>query len=474
MTKSNDKSFPKSFWVVWGVEFWERFGYYGVQAIIALYFVHHLGYTQKESFYIFGSFSAFVYGFVWLGGWIGDHYLGAKRTLLLGASILTLSYAALALSTKGTVFYALAAVVVGNALFKANPSSLIAKIYNKDTGKLDGAMTMYYMAINLGSITSMVLTPILAQSYGWPIAFALCSFGMAIGLMNYLVFNHHLAELTTPAGKVPLCLKKLSVTILGAVIGIVVIAHILSHIMLATIIVYTVVTVSLMYFLKIAFSLQGRERARMLIAFFLILEGILFFVMYNQMPTSLTFFAVHNINNHVLGMNITPAEYQVLNPVVIVIMSPILAWVYRRWESTHVTKFCAGMTLCAFAFLVLGIPQYTSTTGLASPLWLVLTYFLQSTGELLISGLGLAMVASLCPKERTGFVMGVWFLGAMLAGPLGAAVGALSSPPTGVTLTAAQSIVVYGHVFVLLGSITLTITAFMWATRPWFNKYIKD
>lgn len=469
-----NKSFPKPFWVVWGVEFWERFGYYGVQAILALYFVKHLGYSQKQSFYVFGSFSAFVYGFIWLGGWIGDHYLGAKRTLLLGATLLFISYGALALSTKATVFYALAGIIVGNALFKANPTNLISKMYNKDTHRLDGALTIYYMAINLGSIASMTLTPILAIKYGWDCAFWLCSFGLFIGLMNYGVFRHYMGDISTRAGTLPLCIKRLSTVLCGALVGIYVIAHILSHLNLSIAIVYIVSALCLLYFLRIAIQLKGLERIRMLIAFVLILEGVLFFVMYNQMPTSLTFFAYHNVNNLFLGITIPAAEYQVLNPIVIVLMGPVLAWIYRRWHSTHVTKFCTGMTLCAFAFLSLSASQLFQHGGLVSPLWLVLSYFLQSTGELLISGLGLSMVSSLCPKNYTGFVMGIWFIGVMLAGPIGAFVSSATSPAVGSHLTTMQSLHVYSHVFLVLGAFTLLISAITWILRPLFNRYILE
>src|SRR3990167_1911263 len=170
----------KPFWVVWAIEMWERFGYYGMQAILSLYFVQQLGYSEKQSFYIFGSFSAFSYGFIWVGGWIGDNYLGAKRTLTLGAVILMLSYVALALSNQQTIFFALAGIAVGNALFKANPSSLISKMYAKGDAKLDGAMTLYYMAINVGSMLSMAVTPIIARNYGWPLAFSLCSLGLLL------------------------------------------------------------------------------------------------------------------------------------------------------------------------------------------------------------------------------------------------------------------------------------------------------
>ena len=155
MNKTN-KSFSAPFWIVWAVEFWERFGYYGFQAIIALYFTHKIGLTQKETIYLLGSFFAFSFGFIWVGGYIGDKVLGAKRSIILGAFILGISYVSFLFIDKETIYYTLAGIIIGNAIFKANPSSLISKMFDKGDSRLDGAMTMYYMAINIGCINIYV------------------------------------------------------------------------------------------------------------------------------------------------------------------------------------------------------------------------------------------------------------------------------------------------------------------------------
>ena len=463
---------PKPFWVIWGIELWERFGFYGVQAILAMYFVKQLGYSEAESFYVFGSFSAFVFGFVWIGGWIGDNYFGAKRTILFGAIVLMLSYVALALASHQTVFYALAGIVVGNALFKANPSSLVSKMYEKGDPALDSAMTLYYMAVNVGSMLSMALTPVIAQHLGWTWAYGVCAFGLMLGIINYIAFHGLLTSLSTGVGKQPLNAQRLLVLLIGSAAAIAVVAQLLTHTVLCTWIVWIVVTTGFVYFLKIAFSLESYSRNRMLVAFILLLEGVLFFVLYNQMPTSLTFFAAHNINNQLWGWSIPPAEYQVLNPMVIVIASPILAWLYQRFHATHVTKFCIGMSLCAIGFLVLVLPQFTASSGLASPWWMVLTYTFQSVGELLISGLGLAMVAELCPKAMSGYVMGMWYLTVMLAGPIGAWVGAMTAPPGYEQLTTIASMQLYGEVFFKLGLVTAALAMLMWIARPALNRLL--
>lgn len=465
---------PRAFWVIWGIELWERFGYYATQAILALYFVNHLGFSQELSIYTFGSFSAFVYGFVWVGGYVGDTYLGAKRTVTLGAIVLLISYIALALSTQATIFYALSGIIVGNALFKANPSSLISKLYKKGDPALDGAMTLYYMAINLGSFISMLIAPIAAQAFGWEAAFWISALGLLLGILNYVTFYQVLGSIPVKSRSRATILNRLVIIIIASTVFIIVFGQLLPHTTICYVIVYIVVAGGFLYFLRTALSLKGPDRIRMLIAFLLILEGIVFFVLYNQMPTSLTFFAVHNIDNDVFGWMIPAASYQVLNPLVIIIASPILAVVYKRVPGTHVTKFCFGMTLCSFAFLVLYLPRFSaSSSGLASPWWMVLTYTLQSTGELLVSGLGVAMVAELCPRTMSGFVMGIWFLTSMLAGPIGAFVGNMTSPPSnGKVLNTLESLDTYTNVFFQIGIVTLVIAIIMWLSRPTLNKYI--
>ncbi|STU96072.1 tripeptide transporter permease [Klebsiella pneumoniae] len=151
----------------------------------------------------------------------------------------------------------------------------------------------------------------------------------------------------------------------------------------------------------------------MIVAFLLMVEAIVFFVLYSQMPTSLNFFAIRNVEHSILGLAFEPEQYQALNPFWIMIGSPILAAIYNkmgdRLPMPH--KFAIGMVLCSGAFLVLPLgAKFASDAGIVSVNWLILSYALQSIGELMISGLGLAMVAQLVPQRLMGFIMGSWFL----------------------------------------------------------------
>ncbi len=114
---------PRAFYLIFSIELWERFGYYGLQGIMAVY-VKQLGMSEADSITLFSSFSALVYGLVAIGGWLGDKVLGTKRVIMLGAIVLAIGYALVAgpamtpLSSMG-----MATIAVGNGLFKANPSS---------------------------------------------------------------------------------------------------------------------------------------------------------------------------------------------------------------------------------------------------------------------------------------------------------------------------------------------------------------
>ncbi|EMS7070095.1 MFS transporter [Escherichia coli] len=429
---------PKAFYLIFSIELWERFGYYGLQGIMAVYLVKQLGMSEADSITLFSSFSALVYGLVAIGGWLGDKVLGTKRVIMLGAIVLAIGYALVAWSghDAGIVYMGMAAIAVGNGLFKANPSSLLSTCYEKNDPRLDGAFTMYYMSVNIGSFFSMIATPWLAAKYGWSVAFALSVVGLLIAIATWLLHNQEVARMA-----------------LGVVaFGIVVI------------------------FGKEAFAMKGAARRKMIVAFILMLEAIIFFVLYSQMPTSLNFFAIRNVEHTILGLAVEPEQYQALNPFWIIIGSPILAAIYNKMGDTlpMPTKFAIGMVMCSGAFLILPLgAKFASDAGIVSVSWLVASYGLQSIGELMISGLGLAMVAQLVPQRLMGFIMGSWFLTTAGANLIGGYVAGMMAVPDNVT-DPLMSLEVYGRVFLQIGVATAVIAVLMLFTAPKLHRMTQD
>lgn len=159
-----------------------------------------------------------------IGGWLGDKILGTKRVIMLGAVVLAIGYALVAWSghDAGIVYMGMAAIAVGNGLFKANPSSLLSTCYAKDDPRLDGAFTMYYMSVNIGSFFSMLATPWLAARYGWSTAFALSVVGMLITVVNFAFCQRWVKSYGSKPDFEPINFRNLLLTIVGIVVLIVV------------------------------------------------------------------------------------------------------------------------------------------------------------------------------------------------------------------------------------------------------------
>src|SRR3990167_4682697 len=162
---------PRAFYMIFMLEIWERFGFYTTQGLLTLYFIRGLGMTDVNAYYTFGAFSALLYGMVAVGGFIGDHLFGTKRTLVLGLIVLAMGYLALALLQSTHIYSALALIAIGNGLFKANPSNLLSRCYDKNDPRLHGGFTLYYMAINLGAIIALIMGPTLSSHFGYSYAY---------------------------------------------------------------------------------------------------------------------------------------------------------------------------------------------------------------------------------------------------------------------------------------------------------------
>ncbi|MGF1834225.1 oligopeptide:H+ symporter [Photobacterium sanguinicancri] len=469
---------PKPFKMIFFIELWERFGYYGLQGILAVYFVEQLGFTQQDSFVTFGAFAALVYGLVSVGGYVGDHILGTKRTMVFGAIVLAVGYFLMGFSILEPTFiyYALGAIAVGNGLFKANPSSLLAKCYEEGDSRLDGAFTLYYMSINIGSLVSLSLSPVIAASYGYATAFVICGFGLLASLLSYVVLRRTVDGIGSDADSAPMNVKYLGMVGAGTLVSIFICAWLLQNIFMANLVLGLIGVGVVSIFMKETFKVTGAARKKMIVAFVLMLQAIVFYVLYAQMPTSLNFFAIYNVRTEFFGFNINPVSLQALNPFWVVLCSPILAYLYTYYGSrgrdlSMPGKFTVGMFMCAFGFLSVAAAGlwFADQTGMVSVGWMVLVYLFQSLGELLISGLGLAMVASLVPQRLMGFTMGAWFLTQAASFIIGGYVATFSAAPENVT-DPLQTLPLYTEVFQNIGLVTLAVAVVMALASPMLTR----
>ena len=469
---------PKPFFMIFFVELWERFGYYGVQGILAVFFVKQLGFSQEQAFITFGAFAALVYGLISIGGYVGDHLLGTKRTMVLGAIVLALGYfmTGLSLHKPDLIFIALGTIAVGNGLFKANPASLLSKCYPPKDPRLDGAFTLFYMSINIGSLLSLSLAPIIADKYGYAVTYNLCGIGLVVALLVYFCCRGMVRDIGSEPDSKPMNLKNLLLVLIGTVVMVYVCAWLMHNVKVANIVLIVLSIIVIFFFFREAFKQNRSDRNRMYVAFVLMIEAVLFYILYAQMPTSLNFFAINNVHHEILGFAINPVSFQALNPFWVVVASPILASLYTRFgakgkDLTMPAKFTLGMFLCSLGFLTAAAAGlwFADAQGLTSPWFIVLVYLFQSLGELMISALGLAMVAALVPQYLMGFILGMWFLTQAAAFLLGGYVATFTAVPEGISYDM-DTMEIYTGVFSKIGIATFIIAIIMAAMVPWLNR----
>lgn len=438
------------------VEMWERFGYYGMTAVVLLYMVQRLGYTDERANLTFGAFTAMVYAAPAVGGWIGDRVLGSRRMTVVGALVLALGYVLLAIP-GGPLFAALGVIAVGNGLFKANPANLVSRVYDGDPSRIDGAFTLYYMAVNVGATLSQLATPVIAERAGWNVAFAVCAGGMLLGVVNYALMRRHLVRFGSPPDFAPLEVRKLLLVLAGSAVAAAFVALVVQSLSLARAVVW-LATAVLVGVLGVLIARGNPQERRGLVAVaILTAQGILFFVFYQQMSTSLTLFALRNVDLRVGGYAIPAAQLQALNPLWIFVLSPLVAWSYARLargrgDLSIGAKFALGFAVLAAGFLLFGISARFAHQGRVSIGWMVAGYGLYSLGEILISGLGLAMVARFVGPRMRGFVMGIWFLATGISQYLGSYVANFASVPENVT-DPVRTLPLYAHLFLGLGGV---------------------
>ena len=452
----------RSFRTVFLIELWERFGYYGMAALLVLFMVQKLGFDDQKANLTWGAFAALVYAAPAIGGWIGDKVLGARRTLVIGAVVMALGYGLMSVPSDNLwlLYCALGVVVVGNGLFKANSANLVRRIYEGDDARIDAAFTWYYMAVNVGSTLSQLLTPWIAAHYGWHAAFAVCSAGLLLGLLNYLLLRDTLAQVGSLPDELPVQWAKLLAVLAAGAASVLVVAFVLQHREIAVLLVYLAGLVVLGIFGWLIAKGGKGERAGLVAALVLTAQVILYFIFYQQMTTSLTLFALRNVdwNQSLFGSHLftwIPAQYQVLNPLWIFLLSPALAWLYTRMgrrgnDLPIAAKFAFGFVMVAAGFFVFGLSGATAVGGKVSSWYMVLGYGFCSLGELLVSGLGLAMMARYVPARMGGFMMGAYYVAVGISQYLGSVVANYASVPEGVT-DPLQTLPIYTGLFNRLG-----------------------
>ena len=393
---------PKGLYLLFFVEMWERFSFYGMRALIVLYMIQSLTYSVEKAGNIYGLYTGLVYLTPLIGGYLADRYFGQRKCITTGAIFMSCGLFLLAFGHKSLFLLSLFLMIIANGFFKSNISSVLGLLYGNDNEKKDSAFTVFYMGINLGAFLSPLVCGTLAVKYGFEWGFASAGCGMLIGLILYKLFEN---KLLGESGLNPV--QKVENPIESEV-------------------VHT--------------KAQNMQFISLLI---LMAFTIPFWICFEQAGSSLTLFAQYSTDRFLFGHEIPTGYFQSLNPLFIITLAPLMSilWEYLRSKSkepTSVEKFAIALFLMTIAYAVMAFAGFLSAASNVSPLWLVGGYFIMTVSELCLSPIGLSLVSKLAPKKFLSLTMGTWFLtsffGNMIAGVLGGKYESMGATKLFVTL----------------------------------------
>ncbi|HVM22523.1 MAG TPA: peptide MFS transporter [Sphingomicrobium sp.] len=438
---------PRGLYVLFFAEMWERFSYYGMRALLIFYLVQHWMFSDERGSVIYGAYTALVYITPVVGGYIADRYLGQRKAVLFGAVLLTFGHFFMAFEGSGgqadptiNIFWlALSFIIVGSGFLKANISVIVGQLYPRTDVRRDGAYTIFYMGINLGAALGSFLCGYIGQTYGWRYGFGLAGFGMLAGLIVFIVFTPLLmgkGESRDPARlrsrvagiKFEWLLYLVGLGMVVAIWGLIQFQEAIGWLLL----VFGVILVSYVMYTAVA-KLPREDRDRIFAAMFLIVGSILFWALFEQAGSSLNLFTDRHVDRVMLGVDWPAATFQSINPVYIILLAPLFAWLWtalgrRGLEPSTPAKFGLAMIQLGGGFLVLVFGAYA--VGLETPtpvIFIFLIYLLHTTGELCLSPVGLSAMNRLAPAHMASLIMGTWFFasatGNFAAGLIAAATG---------------------------------------------------
>lgn len=436
---------PKGLFVLFFAELWERFSFYGMRGLLVLYLVKGLSFGDGDAKATYGAYLGFVYFTPLIGGMLADRFLGYRRAIITGGFLMVAGQFLMMYKDPQVMTVALGLIIAGNGFFKPNISALVSKLYPANDPRRDSAFTIFYMGINIGAFTAPLACGALGEKFDWQYGFGLAGVGMIIGQLVFMSFLKQLGPHGLPPRpealneKVGGFLPKTWLVYLGVLLFVPVAAtamHWPNYLIKLNLVAGGVFFV---YMLFEAFRCTPVERDRIIVAMTLAAFSIVFWACFEQAGSSLTLFADTEIDRTVSSWTIPVSWFQSVNPIFIVMLGIPFAAMWSTLERRNrapsaPVKFALGLFQLALGFLVLAYAARISAGegGIkASFWWLVLGYFLHTTGELCVSPVGLSSMTKLAPARLTGLMMGFWFLCASLAGALSGLIAKLTGEGEG-------------------------------------------
>ena len=474
---------PKGLFTLFFTEFWERFSYYGMRAILVYYMYYEvskggLGLDQTLALSIMSIYGSLVYMSGIIGGWLADRVFGTSRSVFYGGVLIMLGHIALAIPGSVALFFvSMVLIVLGTGLLKPNVSSIVGDIYSPEDGRRDSGFSIFYMGINLGAfISPLIVGSKVIMETSFHLGFGIAAVGMFVGLIVFMVTKKKSLGLAGTYVANPLSPneKKKVYTIFGIAIVIIAIlvaisipTGLLTFDSFIALVGILGILIPTCYFIVMYRSPKTNEveRSRLVAYIPLFIASVMFWAIQEQGATILANYADTRTKLEFAGITISPAWFQSLNPLFIITLAPLFAWIWLKLGDRQPTipkKFSFGILLAGVSFLVILLPAYFGgPDSLVNPLWLVLSYFICVLGELCLSPVGLSATTKLAPAAFSAQTMSLWFLSNSAAQAINAQLVKFYTPETEMAY------------FGTIGGIAIVLSIILFALSPRIQGHMK-
>jgi POT family proton-dependent oligopeptide transporter len=448
---------PRGLATLFMTEFFERFTYYGMRALLVLFLVAAtdavnpgFGMDRETAGAIYGLYTGAVFLGSLPGGWIADRLIGQRNAVFWGGILIMLGNFTLAIPSSPPVFYlGLAVITIGVGLLKPNISAIVGSLYEGlPSARRDAGFSIFYMGINAGAFLAPIVAGTVGEAWNWRGGFFIAGLFMGLGVIQFKLTERYLgsAGLAPSTNSVERRRGWLAVAIGSAVVTLAAVAMFFGYVpvdvtRLAQVFGAAMIALAFAFFgyVLLFAKLNAEERKRVAVIAIFFLCAAVFWAGFEQQATTFNLFALDFTDRSLLGSwfpeGVHPASwYQSANPIFIVIFAPFFAWMWvalgaRQLNPSAPIKFGLGLVLLGVGFLVMVFAaQLVVATGNdVAPTWLLLAYLIHTFGELCLSPVGLSNVTKLAPPRFVGQMMGTWFLGSavgnLFAGLIGGEIG---------------------------------------------------
>ena len=423
MAKLTNNRYPYSLKTLFFTEMWERFSYYGMRALLVLYLVNSLNYSNTEALHIYAIYTGLVYLTPIIGGYLADKYLGTQKTIFIGG--ITMMMGHFLMVFPDLLFIAMGLLIIGNGYFKPNISILLGRLYKDNDVRRDSGFSIFYIGINLGAFLAPLIVGYVGETINWHYGFAIAGLGMFAGLIQFYLGQKKIIQEDFSKKTRRLNFSDWRSIIFLSLINIPIIILIFEINIIINNNLYELLT--LLFMSAIILFLKKKNKInfikddvkKVLYISILSLFVIFFWIGFEQAGGSLTLYASNSIDRNLFGFIIPASFFQSINPLIIILLGPLIANFWLRIDrSDHKIntsqKMGIGLILLSAGFFLIMYVN-NSNSSYISLWWLVGVYFLHTLGELCLSPIGLSMVTKVSPKKIASLMMGFWFLSAAIA-----------------------------------------------------------